>query len=138
MSFQDRIAINKVRNRVLLDSARHQLAVICGYKDWWDWKSHADRDAMFSSALNQLQNGGDHISDRWRALRSRPTALKMLIFRNAVRSRGDLAAHVSAQKHISEGVLALAGVNEREDMCAIFAAVFGVEPVIDAPVAHSQ
>ena len=89
---------------------------------------------MFSSALTQLQNGGDHISDQWRVLRSRPTALKMLIFHNAVRSRGDLAAHVSAQKDIGESVLSLPGVNEREDMCAIFAAVFGVEPVIDATV----
>jgi hypothetical protein len=93
---------------------------------------------MFSSALNQFQNGGDHISDWWRALLSRPTALKMLIFHNVVHSQGDLAAHVSAQKHISEGVLALAEVNEWEDMCAIFAAVFGVEPAIDAPVAHLQ
>jgi hypothetical protein len=63
----------------------------------------------------------------------------MLIFCNGVCSRGDLAAHsVSAQKYISESVLGLAGVNERENMCAIFAAVFGVEPVIDAALAVAQ
>lgn len=86
---------------------------------------------MLISASNQLQNGSDKISDHWKALRSRPTALRMLIFPSHVRSRGDLAAHASAQKLIGESVLSLSGENEREDMCAIFAAVYGVEPVID-------
>jgi len=45
---------------------------------------------------------------------------------------GDLAAHASAQKLIGESVLGLTGENGREDMCAIFAAVYGVEPVINA------
>jgi hypothetical protein len=129
---QDRISINKIRNRVLLDLARKRLAVICGYKDWRDWKSYADKNTMFDSALIQLQNGGDNISDQWKALCSRSTALKMLIYPSPVRERGDLAAHASAQKLIGESVLGLAGVTEREDMSTIFAAVYGVEPVIDA------
>ena len=128
---QDRIAINKIRNRVLLDLARDRLAVICGHKNWYGWKKHANnlKDTMFNSASNRLQNG-DNLSDQWKAIHSRPTALKMLFFRNTVRSRGDLAAHASAQKLIGESVLGLAGT-EREDMCTIFAAVYGVEPVID-------
>ena len=129
---QDRIAINKIRNRVLLDLARDRLAVICGHKNWYGWKKHANnlKDTMFNSASNRLQNG-DNLSDQWKAIHSRPTALKMLFFRNTVRSRGDLAAHASAQNLIGESVLGLAGT-EREDMCTIFAAVYGVEPVIDA------
>ena len=128
---QDRIAINKIGNRVLLDLARDRLAVICGHKNWYGWKKHANnlKDTMLNSASNRLQNG-DNLSDQWKAIHSRPTALKMLFFRNTVRSRGDLAAHASAQKLIGESVLGLAGT-EREDMCTIFAAVYGAEPVID-------
>jgi hypothetical protein len=52
----------------------------------------------------------------------------MLVLRNAVRSRGDVAAHASAQKLIGESVLALTGEQERRDMSAIFRAVYGAEP----------
>ena len=133
---QDRIAINKIRNRVLLDLARDRLAIICGYKDWYGWKAAESHDTMFNSASNRLQNAGDDISKQWKAVysRSESTALKMLIFRNSVRSRGDIAAHASAQKLIGESVLGLTGT-QREDMCTIFAAVYGVEPIIDAVAA---
>lgn len=86
---------------------------------------------MLTSASTRLQNSGDDISAQWRALGSRSTALALLLFRNPVRSRGDLAAHASVKKHISESVLALSGERERGDMCAIFEAVFGTESVID-------
>ncbi|KAG2744207.1 hypothetical protein P692DRAFT_20837789, partial [Suillus brevipes Sb2] len=34
----DKVAINKIRRRVLLDMGRDQLATICGHKNWREWK----------------------------------------------------------------------------------------------------
>ncbi|KAG2062881.1 hypothetical protein BDR04DRAFT_1164519 [Suillus decipiens] len=34
----DKVAIDKIRRRVLLDMGRDQLAVLCGHKDWKEWK----------------------------------------------------------------------------------------------------
>ena len=59
------------------------------------------------------------------------SALRMLPFGNPVRSQGYLTAHASAQKFTGGNVLGLIRENERNDMCAIFAAVYGVEPIVD-------
>jgi len=125
----DRVAINKIRNRVLLDMGRNQLAVICGHRDWKAWKaSSASRDDIFNSAFMRLKTPGDDLPQRWLALSSRQTALRMLLLPNQVRDRGDIAAHSSAKRSIGESVLALTVDGERADMMAIFKAVYGEEP----------
>jgi len=125
----DRIAINKIRNRVLLDIGRDRLAVICGHEDWKGWKANsAGRDEMIESVSTRLSNPNNDLPPDWAALYNRPTALRRLLLRNPVRSRGDVAAHVSAKQYIGESVLALVDEQERNDMIAIFKAVFGEEP----------
>jgi len=124
----DRIAINKIRNRVLLDIGRDRLAVVCGHKDWKDWKvNSASRDEMIESVSIRLSTPSNDLPHKWMALRSRPTALRRLLLPNPVRSRGNIAAHASAKQHIGESVLALVDEQEREDMIALFEVVFGEE-----------
>jgi hypothetical protein len=104
---------------------RNKLAIICGYENWRNWKaSFDDRDTMFSLALKRLQTPGNNISHHWRALAGRPTALQLLVYPNKVRDRGDVAAHASGKKNITEGVLSLPEVQARGDMTTIFAAVY--------------
>jgi len=124
----DRIAINKIRNRVLLDLGRDKLAEICGYTDWKHWKTNSDRDRLYNFALTRLKS---NLPLEWMALGSRPTALGMLLLPSQVRSRGNIAAHSSARKLIGESVLALTVEQERNDMIVIYRAVYGVEPDFD-------
>ena len=109
---------------------RDRLAVICGCKDWKDWKAKsASVDERLESASTQLRNRTNNLPPQWNALCSRPTALRRLLLPNPVRSRGDIAAHVSAKECIGESVLALAEEQERKDMIAIFKSVYGEELV---------
>jgi hypothetical protein len=129
---QDRVAINKIRNRVLLDLARDKLAGICGFNNWKDWKTNVgNREMMLRVATSWLGMPGANISEQWKALGQRSTALRILLLPNPIRSRGDVAAHGSAQKHIGESILALTVEQERKDMSIIFRAVFGTEPAIE-------
>jgi hypothetical protein len=128
VNLQDRIAINKVRNRVLLDLGRDQLAIFCDYADWKAWKSNSNRDTIYNTALIRLQDAGDDLPPDWMALGGQPTALAKLVFPSQVRSRGNIAAHASAKKLIGESVLALSVEQERNDMIAIYRAVYGDEP----------
>jgi hypothetical protein len=63
------------------------------------------------------------------ALGSQLTALRRLLLPNQVRSRGDIAAHVSDPDLMGQSVLALTEEQERKDMIAIFQAIYGKEPV---------
>jgi hypothetical protein len=56
------------------------------------------------------------------------TALQLLLLPNKIRAHGDIAAHASVQSLIGESVLALVGDQERNDMTAIFHAVYGEAP----------
>ena len=106
---------------------RDRLAVICGCKDWKDWKAKsASMDDMLESASTQLRNPTNNLPCQWNALCSRPTTLQRLLLPNP--SRGDMATHVSAKEYIGESVLALTNEQEREDMIAIFKSVYGEEP----------
>jgi hypothetical protein len=115
-----------------LDIGRNKLAVICGYANWKEWKACIqNRDEILNSAQIRLTtlSPSDKVSCEWTVLGTQRTALQMLLVRNKVRDRGDLAAHSSARKHIGESVMALAVDQERKDMITIFKAVFGEEPV---------
>jgi len=130
--FGDRVAINKIRNRVLLDMGRNKLAVVCGHKSWKAWKTVSDsRDAMIDFALRRLNalSPIDEVSARWIVFSKQRTALQMLLLPNQVRDCGDLAAHASAKESIAESILALTVEQGRADMNAIFKVVFGEEPV---------
>jgi hypothetical protein len=109
---------------------RHQLAVICGHKNWMAWKINSDSkgEDMLGSALMLLKTPRN-LPPHWMALGSQPTALRRLLLPNQVRSRGDAAAHhVSEQGLIADSVLALTEEQERNDMIAIFRAIYGEEP----------
>jgi hypothetical protein len=115
-----------------LDIGRNKLAGICGYANWKVWKDCIkNRDEILNSAQIRLTtpSPSDKVSREWTALGTQRTALQMLLVRNKVRDRGDLAAHSSAQKLIGESVMALTLDQERKDMITIFKAVFGEEPV---------
>jgi len=123
------VAINKIRNRVLLDVARNKLAVICGYDNWKAWKASSDsRDEMLNSAFTRLSALSNDVSPEWLALGKQRTALQLLLLPSRIRNRGDIAAHVSAKKLIGESILALTEVQERNDMIVIYKAVYGEEP----------
>jgi hypothetical protein len=62
-NLQDRASMNKIRRRVLLDMGRNKLAVICGYQNWRDWKTHFDRETMVDSASSQLRRPAADLSD---------------------------------------------------------------------------
>jgi len=85
---------------------------------------------MFEFALARLRTitPKDDTSRRWIALSRARTALQLLILRNPVRDRGDLAAHSSAKEGIGKSILALTGERERTDMIIIFKTVYGEEP----------
>lgn len=113
-----------------MDIGRDQLAVICGHKNWKDWKANSDRrDEILNSALTQLKTPRDDLPLQWMALGSQLTALRRLLLPNQVRSRGDIAAHVSDPDLMGQSVLALTEEQERKDMIAIFQAIYGKEPV---------
>ena len=128
---QDRVAINKIQNRVLLDLAQDKLAGICGFNDWKNWKNNVgSREMMLRGARSWLGTPTVDISDEWKALGQQSTALRILLLPNPIRSWRDVAAHASAQKHIAESILALTVEQEQKDMSVIFCAVFGTEPAI--------
>jgi hypothetical protein len=83
---------------------------------------------LLNSALTGLKNTSDNLPPQWTALSSQPAALRMLVLHNPVRSRGDVAAHASAQRLIGKSVLALTVEQEQKDMTAILRAVYGAEP----------
>jgi len=128
----DQVAVNKIRNRVLLDMGRNKLATICGHKNWEDWNaSFNTRDEMFNSASTRLNNAAavNDLPHQWTVLGNRPTALRMLLLPSPVLSCGDGVAHASAQKLIEESVLALMVEQERDDMISICEAVYGTKLV---------
>ena len=110
---------------------RDRLAVICGCENWKDWKAKLTSiDEILESASTQLRNPNNNLPCQWNALCNRPTAIQRLLLPNPVRSRGDIAAHVSAKEYIGESVLALKDEQEREDMIAIFKGVYGEKPAL--------
>ncbi|KAH7920639.1 hypothetical protein BV22DRAFT_1132915 [Leucogyrophana mollusca] len=76
----DRDAINKIRQRMLLDLGRDKLAVICGSPDWAHWKksSSGNREEMMASASRTLRTS-DQISGYWKALADDDKALRLLM-----------------------------------------------------------
>lgn len=129
---QDCDEINNIRSRVLLDLGRDKLAVICGYMDWANWTASTNsREAMVNSVSTQLNaaSAGDvDMPRQWIALGSQPTALQMLLSPDRVRCPGDITSQAS-QKLIGKSVLAQTVEQDRNDMIAIFRAVYGAEPV---------
>ncbi|KAG2093710.1 uncharacterized protein F5147DRAFT_779225 [Suillus discolor] len=73
----DKVAIDRICHRVLLDMGRNQLAMICGHTDWKGWKDekatstqgddHAVQTAMMTEAEVMLQNSTD-ASKYWTAV----------------------------------------------------------------------
>jgi hypothetical protein len=111
--------------------ARDQLAVICGHRNWKNWKAASESsERMLNVASTQLKTHGNDLSVHWKHLGRQTTALECLLFPNRLRSRGDTAAHVSGQEHIAESVSTLAEGQERKDMIAIFRAVYNEEPTL--------
>ncbi|KAG1894499.1 uncharacterized protein F5891DRAFT_717029 [Suillus fuscotomentosus] len=132
----DKVAINKIRRRVLLDMGRDQLAVICGHKNWREWKEmkatstegddFAVRTVMMTEAETILRDSND-LSEYWKAVGQDHSTLRLLIHRNHIRIYADIAAHSSTEKNIAESVLALAAPGDRTHMTTIFCAVFDKE-----------
>lgn len=133
----DKVAIDKIRRRVLLDMGRDQLAVICGHENWREWKEKkaistpsddfAVRTAMMTEVETTLRDSNDP-SEYWKAVGQDRSTLRLLIHRNHIRTYADIAAHSSTEQHIAESVLALAAPSDRTHMTAIFCAVFNKEP----------
>ncbi|KAG2336056.1 hypothetical protein BDR05DRAFT_953627 [Suillus weaverae] len=134
----DKVAIDKIRRRVLLDMGRQQLAVICGHKDWIEWKDSqkaistsgedfAIRTAMIIEAEVVLRDSKD-ASEYWKAVGRDHSTLRLLIHRNHIRTHANIAAHTSSEKDISESVLALTATGDRTHMIIIFRAVYNNEP----------
>ncbi|KAG2345280.1 hypothetical protein BDR05DRAFT_998418 [Suillus weaverae] len=74
----DKVTINKICQWVLLDMGCQQLAVICGHKDWIEWKhsqkaistsgeDFAIRTAIITEAEVMLQDSND-MSENWKAI----------------------------------------------------------------------
>ncbi|KAG1745349.1 uncharacterized protein EDB91DRAFT_1246209 [Suillus paluster] len=133
----DKVAVDKIRWRVLLDMGRDQLAVICRHKDWKEWKESkatstagddfAIRTAMMTEAEMMLQDSTDS-SEYWKAVGQDPSTLGLLIHPNNIRNQADIAEHSSTEKAIAESVLALATLGDRTHMIAIFCAIYDSEP----------
>jgi soluble cytochrome b562 len=133
----DKVAIDKIRRRVLLDMGRDQLAMICGHRDWKEWKDekaastpiddHIIRTVMMTEAEVILQNSTD-ASEYWKAVGQDRSTLRFLIYRSHIRTDGDIVAHTSTEEAIAESVLALTALSDRAHMITIFRAVYNNEP----------
>jgi len=84
---------------------------------------------MFQTALTRLKSPNNDLPSQWTDLGNKQTALRLLLLPNRIRDRGDEAAHAAGRKLIGESVLAIMDEQQREDMIAIFVAVYGREPV---------
>lgn len=133
----DKVAIDKIRRRVLLDMGRDQLAMICGHKNWKEWKDEKAtstpvddqtvQTAMMTEAEVILQNSTD-ASKYWKAVGQDRSTLRFLIHRSHIRTEGDIVAHNSTAEAIAESVLALTASSDRAHMITIFRAVYNNEP----------
>ncbi|KAG1889027.1 uncharacterized protein F5891DRAFT_1215975 [Suillus fuscotomentosus] len=134
----DKVAINKIRRRVLLDTGRDQLAMICGHKNWREWKDEKTTSTpspgddqtvqtMMTEAEVILENSTD-ASDYWKAVGKDRSTLRFLIHRSHIRTEGDIVAHNSTAEAIAESVLALIASSDRTHMISIFRAVYNDEP----------
>jgi hypothetical protein len=135
-ALQDKVAINKIRRRVLLDMGRDQLAMICGHKNWREWKdekttSTAVDDPTIQTMMTEaeviLENSTD-ASDYWKAVGQDRSTLRFLIHRSHIRTEGDIVAHSSTAEAIAESVLALTASSDRTHMISIFRAVYNDKP----------
>ncbi|KIK31932.1 hypothetical protein CY34DRAFT_19431 [Suillus luteus UH-Slu-Lm8-n1] len=124
----DKVAINKIRRRVLLDMDRDQLATICGHKNWREWKDEKttstpgdDRSVqtLMTEAEVILENSPD-ASDYWKAVGQDRSTLRFLVHRSHIRTEGDIVAHNSTAEAIAESVLALTASSDRTHMISIF------------------
>ncbi|KAF8873842.1 hypothetical protein BD779DRAFT_1476841 [Infundibulicybe gibba] len=128
-AFEDRVAINNIRHRVLLDLGRDYLATICGHTDWDTWVAAFgnDRDRMHALALTALAQVPLH--RHWTN-----EALHRLVIRrrDPLRNRGNEAAHNATIRGLECSVLSLPeGGQERVDMFAIYELVFdGAVPTL--------
>ncbi|KAG0698969.1 hypothetical protein DFH29DRAFT_1002356 [Suillus ampliporus] len=96
----DIIAIDKIRQRVLLNIGRDQLAIM--------------RNGMTTEAKMMLQGSKD-ASGYWKAVGRDILALRLLIHRSRIKTRADIAAHSSTETGIAESVLALTSEGDRND-----------------------
>ncbi|KAF9514573.1 hypothetical protein BS47DRAFT_1342880 [Hydnum rufescens UP504] len=121
----DRVAINAIRIRVLLDHGRDHLARLCGYTNWDDLELKIPSDSLRDLVHKVLNTSKD---PNWKAIGRKPEVLNMLLEPSTLRRDGNTAAHASTQELIPHGVLAMSVNWERAVMTTIFRAVYGIEP----------
>jgi hypothetical protein len=124
---QDRVAINAIRIRVLLDDARNRLAELCGYADWDSLEFNVPKESRYD-VVHRFLNTLKDLDVNWKAIGRQPDVLKVLLEPNTLRCHGNVAAHTSSKESIANSILAIQGKWERATVTTIFRAMYGVEP----------
>jgi hypothetical protein len=123
-------AVAKVLFRVLSDRARAQLAKICGFDSWAQFESEtADDNDIFNTATRHLRRGAN-LSPYWKALAAQTSALWALITPDPEMDC-DLAGAVTEgleSNAISASIESLPEGPKREDLIALYRAIFNTEP----------
>ncbi|KAG1853343.1 hypothetical protein F4604DRAFT_1933238 [Suillus subluteus] len=138
--FGDKANIHEIHRRMLLDMGLNQLAVICGYKDWKEWKERTATSIstpgddskvcreMVTEAKVMLQGEGESDtgsqdsngpSEYWKDIGKR--TLHFLIIHEDVGVRSRIAVHTTPDsKAMAEAIAGQTAVGATEHLFAIF------------------
>ncbi|KAG2127466.1 uncharacterized protein EDB93DRAFT_1109294 [Suillus bovinus] len=126
--------IGKIHLQILIDMGRNQLAVICGYKDWKEWRESKEvstsgdkRDmhaAMIAEAKAILQKQDSNVSESWKVVGQQHLALRYIINGRRMRAREEVVEYTATREAIRIAVSDMAYSEITRNMGVIFDAVF--------------
>ncbi|KAG2060958.1 hypothetical protein BDR06DRAFT_966778 [Suillus hirtellus] len=124
---------------ILIDMGLNQLAVICGYNDWKEWKEQKeasipgdDEDiciAMRAKVKVMLQRQGSScLSEPWKAIGQGHWFLNKLIDVRSFRAHEDIVVCTASKEDIGKAVWGMTSEFPLCNLSAIFSAVYDKEP----------